>query len=133
VRKEKSLSATDRDIGVSPERLRHHLASAGLATKRGRRWKVRDDLPRRTLIYSKRGAEAITVADLRAAGSVGLFMDSVQRALATGNPSRISSFDGDYVTDAAGTRHYFETDMNALYRLVNAGGESFEQIYRIVT
>jgi hypothetical protein len=133
LRQEKSLSATAREIGVSPERLRHHLASANLAKKRGRRWKVRDDLPRRLLIYSEGRAKAITVANRKAAALVGLYMSSVQTALRTGDRGWISLFDGSSMTDSAGVRHPFETNMNTLYRLANLGGESFEQVYRIVT
>jgi hypothetical protein len=49
----KGLAVTARSIGVSPERLRHHVSSKNLAEKQKGRWVTRQGLPRRMLIYSR--------------------------------------------------------------------------------
>lgn len=132
LRQEKGLSETARQLGVSPERLRHHLNSVGAAEKRGRRWAVRDDLPRRMLIYSDGRAETITVADRKKAASVGAYMTHVKQFLETNDPGYLGFFRGMSITDIDGREYPLETDPNALYRLALSGSETFEQIYRIV-
>jgi hypothetical protein len=132
LRQDKSLTAAAKAAHVSPERLRHVARSKGAIKKQGRRWIVEPELPRRMLIYSRRKALPITVGDYASASLVGRYMSAVAYFL--GHPDRglLQPFVGQSVTDISGKQHPFETDPNWLYRLVSAGGESFESVYRIV-
>lgn len=132
LRREKSIAETARELGVSPERLRHELNRIGATEKRGRQWVVKDSLPRRMLLYSKGKEETVTLPDKKAARGVANYMGQVRRFLETNDRGFISLYDGMSVTDINGVTHPFETDPNALYRLASSGSDSFEQIYRIV-
>jgi hypothetical protein len=132
LRQEKGITETARQLGVSPERLRHHLSRIGATEKRGRQWVVKDDIPRRLLLYSKGKEVSVTVPNLKAARGVANFMGQVRRFLEANDRGYISLYDGMSVTDINGVTHPFETDPNALYRLASSGTDSFEQIYRIV-
>jgi hypothetical protein len=59
-------------------------------------------------------------------------MSAAGRFLETNKRELLAPFVGVSVKDIAGKEHPFETRPNVLYRLTAAGGESFEQIYRIV-
>ncbi|MGA8611668.1 MAG: hypothetical protein WB760_08090 [Xanthobacteraceae bacterium] len=59
-------------------------------------------------------------------------MSAVGQFLKTNDPKFLAEFKGTSVKDASGKVHQFEADPNTLYRLSSAGGEPFEEIYRIV-
>jgi len=44
----------------------------------------------------------------------------------------LKPFVGQFVSDIAGKRYKFELNPNALHRLSSAGGDVFEQLYKIV-
>jgi hypothetical protein len=132
LRQQKSLTAAARAAKVSPERLRHFATKRDIFKKKGRRWSVRDDLPRRMLLYSHGRAIVVIVGDFASASKIGRFMSAVSHFLPTNNPAGLREFDGESITDIAGNTHVFETRPNALYRLASAHDQSFEHIYRIV-
>ncbi len=132
LRQEKSLAKAARAVRVSPERLRHYALTLGAIEKRGRRWQVKAELPRQMQIFSRGWERIITVADFASASLVGKYMSAVGRFLETNNPAYVTPFEGVSVTDMNGKAHLLETHPNVLYRLSSAGGESFEQVYRIV-
>jgi hypothetical protein len=132
LRQEKNLAAAAKSAGVSPERLKHAAANRGAITKKGRRWIVRPDLPRRMPLYSRGQQISITVGDPEAASSIGRYMSAVARFLTTNDRALLKPFVGQSVTDITSKAHPFETNPNALYRLASAGTESFEQVYRVV-
>lgn len=132
LRQDKGIASTAKELGVSPERLRHHLNRIGATEKRGRQWVVKDSLARTMLVYSNGRAETITVTDRKTARAVGNYMGQVARFLETNDRGFVSLYTGMSVTDIHGVEHPFETDPNALYRLNQTGSNSFEQIYRIV-
>jgi hypothetical protein len=112
LRQEKSLTAAAREAKVSPERLRRYATERSIIERRGRRWIVRRDLPRRMLLFSDGKTLQIVVGDFASAG--------------------LRQFEGVSVADISGKIHPFETHPNALYRLASAHDQSFEHIYRIV-
>jgi len=132
LRQEKNLAAAAKSVGVSPERLKHAAANKGAITKKGRRWVVRPDLPRRMPLYSRGREIAIVVGDHEAASLIGRYMSAVGRFLTTNDRALLQPFAGQSATDIAGKAHTFETNPNALYRLASAGSDSFEQVYRVV-
>lgn len=128
----KSLTATAHSIGVTPERLRNQAALSGAIEQRGRRWVIRQDLPRRMKIFSEGRELKITVAQFEEASKVGKYMSAVAKFLRSNNKTYLKRFISKSVIDRDKKTHIFETRPNALYRLARAETESFEQVYRIV-
>jgi hypothetical protein len=132
LRQEKSLTAAAREAKVSPERLRHYATEKNIVERQGRRWIVRQQLPRRMLLFSDGRAVQVVVGDVASASKVGRFMSAVSAFLRTNNPAGLREFEGMSVGDISGKIHVFETRPNTLYRLASAHDQSFEHIYRIV-
>jgi hypothetical protein len=132
LRQEKNLATAAKSAGVSPERLKHGAANKGAIIKKGRRWIVRPDLPRRMPLYSRRRQIEITVGDLETASLVGRYMSAVGQFLTTNNRALLMPFTGQSAADVKGKTHPFETNPNSIYRLATAGGDVFEQVYRII-
>jgi hypothetical protein len=132
LRKGHGLTATARSIGVSPERLWHHVSSANLAEKRKGRWVTREDLPRQVRLYTDGRSVTIKVPDFSTASQVGRYTAAVRHFLTSNDPEYLDPFVGQSVTDIGRKKHPFETRPNVLYRLASSATESFEQVYRIV-
>ena len=105
----KSLTAAARAAKVSPERLRHYAAQKDLVERRGRRWSVRHDLPRRMLLFSDERALKVVVGDFASASKIGRFTSAVSAFLRTNKPTGLREFEGMSVTDVSGKTHVFET------------------------
>jgi hypothetical protein len=127
----KDLAAAARSIRVSKEKLKR--AAIRRLTRRRRRGGLRliRRLPRKMPIFSGGRQLAITV-NSRAASLIGRYMAAVGKFLKTNDPKSLAEFTGRSVKDVSGKIHQFETDPNTLYRLSSAGGEPFEEMYRIV-
>ena len=82
-------------------------------------------------IFSGGKQLAITVRT-RSASLIGRYMSAVRQFLRTNDPKYLADFKGRRVKDVKGKVYEFETAPNVLYRLSSAGGEPFEEIYRIV-
>lgn len=132
LRQEKSLSAAAKAAKIAPERLRHFATERDIIERRGRRWIVRNQLPRRMLLFSGGRVLQVVVGDFDAASKIGRFMAAVGKFLQTNEPEGLREFEGASVADISGKIHVFETRPNALYRLASAHDQSFEHIYRIV-
>lgn len=128
-----SLSEAARSVHVAPERLRRYLAASGIAKKRGGRWTVGpDDTRIRQMLLYSQGAPMVVSVTPTEADIIGRYMAAVGRFLESNDPAYLAPFAGEAVTDTDGHRHPLETDPNALYRLDATGGETFEDVYRIV-
>lgn len=132
LRQEKNLAAAAKAAGIAPERLRQFAASKGAITKKKRRWIINPALPRRMPLFSQGRQITITVGDLSSASLIGRYMSAVGFFLKSNDRRLLPPFSGRSVTDISGKAFPFETNPNALYRLASAGGETFEQVYRIV-
>ena len=132
LRTEKSVTKAAKIAQISPERLRAYAQEKKLIKKRGRRWFLKLDLPRRLLIFSGGHERTITVDNFKAASLVGRYMSHVGWFSTTNEKSHLKKFVGKFVTDINGKSYLLETRPNVLYQLLRAGGNSFEQIYRIV-
>jgi hypothetical protein len=132
LRQERSLTVAAREAKVSPERLRRYATEKNIIERRGRRWIVRRELPRRMLLFSDGKSLQVVVGDFASASRVGRFMAAVSAFLRMNNPAGLRPFEGASVADISGNIHPFETRPNALYRLASAHDQSFEHIYRIV-
>jgi hypothetical protein len=91
LRQEKSLSAAARAAKISPERLRHFATERDIIERQGRRWIVRQQLPRRMLLFSGGRAVQVVVGDFASASKVGRFMSAVSAFLRTNNPAGLAS------------------------------------------
>lgn len=125
------LTAAARAIRLSPEKFKRVAKRKGTIRKRGKRWTVASRLPRRMPIFTDSKQLAITVHG-RAASQIGRYMSAVGEFLRKNNPSILNEFVKRGVKDTRGRFYVFETNPNVLYRLSSAGGEPFEEIYRIV-
>jgi hypothetical protein len=132
LRQERNFTAAARAGKIAPERLRKYALEQGLIEKEGRRWRVKPDLPRRMLLFTDGTSATVTVGDFENASLIGRFMSAAGRFLETNKRELLAPFVGRSIIDIAGREHPFETRPNVLYRLTAGGGESFEQIYRIV-
>jgi hypothetical protein len=132
LRQEGSLNSAAREAKISPERLRHFATQKNLIEKRGRRWTVKRDLPRRMKLFSNGKDISVIVGDFDAASKIGRYMAAVGKFLRTNNSTALGEFVGQSVTDITGKTHVFETRRNTLYRLAAATDHSFELIYRII-
>lgn len=132
LRSGKGLRATARSIRVTPERLRNQITAKAAVEKRGRKYIVREDLPRRIPIISQGKEIIITVGNFKEASLAGHYRYAVGQFLTTNNERYLKPFIGRSVTDQSGRQYPLETRPNILYRFAETGMESFEQVYRIV-
>lgn len=132
IKRGKTLTAAARAVHVSPERLRRYLATSGVAEKKGQRWVIGDDKRSRVMLLYSHGEPIIVSVRPEESERVGRYTSAVGHFLASNDPAFLKPFEGQSVTDTTGRSHPFETDPNALYRLAETGGGSFEDIYRIV-
>lgn len=131
-RKEKSFAKAAKEAGLSAERLRTEAIERGVVEKRGSRWYLKRDLPRRVPIFTDGREKIITVGDFDQASLVGKYMSAVGWFLRTNEPRHLRTYFGKSVTDIDGDVYPLETRPNVLHRLASAGVSSFEQVYRIV-
>jgi hypothetical protein len=132
LRQGRPFAAAARAANVSRERLRKHLVENNVIRKKGRRWRVRDDLPRRVQLLSNGETRVIVVGEFAAASLVGRYMNAVGRFLNDNKVAPLAPFVGLTVRDIKGHEHPFETRPNVLYRLAVGGESTFEHIYRLV-
>lgn len=132
LRSGRTLAEAAKEIRVSPERLRNQAKARGAIKKKGRRWVIKNDLPRQMLIYTDSQALSITIGRFHYASKLGRYMAGVRRFLRSNNPAHLNPFIGQSVKDSGDNTYTFEADPNALYRIAASGSETFEQIYRII-
>ncbi len=132
LRTEKSISSAARKSGLSEKQLRSQAIKKKLLVKRGKRWVVQKDVPRKLLVYSDGREHVITVSKFKSASLVGEYMAGVRWFVQTNDLRHLEPFAGKSVKDVSGKRLPFETRPNVLHRLANSGGSSFEDVYRLV-
>ncbi len=125
------IKAAARAIRVSPDRFKRVAKSKGAIRKRHGHWGIVGRLQKRMPIFSDGKLLAITVRS-KPASLIGRYNAAVGTFLRTNDPAVLAEFSGRAVKDIHGKTYPLETNPNALYRLSSAGGEPFEDIYRIV-
>ena len=117
---------------VSSERLRAYVLKSGIARRTGRGWVIKVDLRiRRMQSTTTEGRKTVDVA-LDQASKVGTHESAIGRFVEDNDFAHLKPFIGQGFFDIHGKQHNFETRPNHLYRLANSGGESFENIYRVL-
>jgi hypothetical protein len=133
VRSGTALTNAAHQAHTTPDRLRRYLGQWDLLEKRGRHWTVGvDRRPRRVPLFSDGRELVITVPGYPEAAQVGTYMSAVGRLAARNDATALRQFRGRSVSDVSGTKFEFETRPDELYRLLLAGPEPFEDVYRIV-
>jgi hypothetical protein len=132
LRTEKTLAAAAREAGIRPETLRAHAVKKKLLIKRGKKWVVQKDVPRRLLVYSESQEHVIKVGKFKSASLVGEYMAGVRWFVQSNDLHHLEPFLGKSVTDISGKCFPLETRPNVLHRLANTGTSSFEDVYRLV-
>jgi hypothetical protein len=120
-----------KEAGVSPERFRRFLRERKLAERKGRVWEITDNRPRDMTAMTTRGAIDLKLPDYETASLVGQHNAAVKTFLDDNDISHLQPFEGSTIKDTSGRTHVLETRPNVIRRL-DASGETFEQIYRIV-
>ncbi len=131
LRETKDIKAAARAIRVSVDRFKRAAKRRNLIRRQERNWIVVRRLRRKMPIFTDGKQLAIT-ANSKSASLIGRYMSAVGQFLKTNNPKFLAEFKGRSVKDVSGKVYQFETDPNVLYRLSSAGGEPFEEVYRIV-
>ena len=128
-----SLIAIAKQLHVAPERLRNYLQASGVAKKVGNRWKIGpDDRTRQMLVFSDQRALKVRV-EPEAASLIGTYMNDVGLFLNSNNPAFLKVWKDERFVDVKGRKHHFETDRYTLYQLNQAGRNSFDEFYKIIT
>jgi hypothetical protein len=132
LRSGKTLAEAAKEIRVSPERLRNQAKERGVIKKKGRKWVVKNNLPRQMLIYTNGQALSIIIGKFHYASKLGRYMAAVKRFLRSNAIEHLRPFIRKSVKDNSNNTYVFETNPNVLYRIAASGSETFEQIYRII-
>jgi hypothetical protein len=131
LRRTNNQVAAAKEAGVSPERFRRFLREQKLAERKGRVWEITDRRPRDMTALTTRGAVDLKLPDYETASLVGQHNAAVKSFLDDNDISHLQPFDGSTVKDTSGRTYVLEARPNVIRRL-DASGETFEQIYRIV-
>lgn len=128
-----SLNSAAKELHVAPERLRNYIQATGIARKVGKRWRIGpDDRARQMQVFSQGRAIKVRV-ERDAASQIGSYLNDVGLFLNSNNAAFLKAWKDERFVDVKGRKHPFETDPNTLYRLNQAGRNSFDEIYRIIT
>lgn len=133
MRGSKTQSSAAKEAGVSVERLRRFLYQNELARHQGKGWLFSDNRVREMTVLSEGRTRQLRLRGFDEASANGSYLSAVKRFINSNDPSHLADFEGRAVRDAKGKQHPFETDPNALYRLVAADDEPFEVTYKLVT
>lgn len=131
LRRTNNQAVAAKEAGVSPERFRRFLRDQNLAERKGRIWKITDKRPRDMTAITTRGAIDLKLPGYETASLVGQHNAAVKTFLDTNDISHLRPFEGHTIRDTFGRTYVLETRPNVIRRL-DASGETFEQIYRIV-
>jgi hypothetical protein len=131
LRRTNNQAVAAKEAGVAPERFRRFLRDQRLAERKGRIWEITDRRPRDMTAMTTRGAIDLKLPGFDEASLVGQHNAAVKAFLDTNDVSHLRPFEGRTVKDTSGRTYVLETRPNVIRRL-DASGETFEQIYRIV-
>jgi hypothetical protein len=122
-----------RSAGVSVGRFRRFIHANRLAKFKGRRWHFTDKRHRKIVAITTVGERTLAVRGFEPASRAMAHRNAVKKFAETNDVSLLVPFDGHSITDTQGNKFFLETRPNALYRMLSASGEHYEQIYRLVT
>lgn len=127
-----SLRGAAKAEGTSEKRLRRYLKLHNMAGRKGRTWRIYDERMRKVPLRSEGRLKTIIVKGAKTASGAGRAWDLQGRATAQHDMELLAALEGDGLTDVQGRFHPFETDPNTLYRLADADGDAFRELYKII-
>jgi hypothetical protein len=130
VRNGQSLSSASKELHIKPETVIKHT-NAFIKSKRKWTAKSQDRISRVMSIYENSKQEWIEIRDSRTASKIGKYNSAVNQFLITGNEDVLKQFKKPF-KDVNGKLHYFETNPDKLYEIVESREElEFYEIYKI--
>jgi len=130
VRNGQSLSKASKELHIKPETVLKHTNAF---RKSNGKWiaKSQDRISRVMSVYENGKQEWIEIRDSRTASKIGKYNSVVNEFLRTGNEDVLKPFKKPF-KDSNGNLHYFETDPDKLYEIVESQEElEFYEIYKI--
>ena len=128
---EKFKNAVDA-VGVKREIVINQLGK--YLTKSRGYWRVTaSDSMQAAMPFNDRDAGYITIITRNSQdrSKIGKYFSAVSKALKSGDDSGLKKFRRMVIVDAQGNKHYFETDLDALYEIAEAQEEpEFFEIYQ---
>jgi hypothetical protein len=131
-RKHLSFQAACNAVAIDSKTALRYVGSVLRKKEKGGRYfaKPHDDIPRTVhAIVRGKGKTVVTVDDSRIASRIAEHMNAVRAFARRGDTSALESFKGDSFQASEGT-FYFETDLDVLARLGDAGQLVVERLYR---
>jgi hypothetical protein len=128
-----SLEAAASSQGIDPKTVLRYVGSALRQKETGGRYvaKPHDDFPRTVHAITREGGKTVvTVRDSRIASRIAEHMNAVRTFARRGDSSALESFKGESFQSSEGA-FYFETDLDVLARLGDAGQLVVEGLYRV--
>jgi hypothetical protein len=128
-----SLTEAAVSVNLSPKSLRAFLGQRRLARRKGDRWTIKDDRPRRVPVMTKGRSRNLTVAGFKEAQLVGEHHNAVGNFVSTNDIALLKPFKGLSVRLTTGKEVLLETDPNALHRIAAMDTPPFHEIYEITS
>jgi len=122
-----------RSAGVSVGALRRFIRENRLAKFKGQRWHFTDRRRRQIVAITRLGEKEFVVRGFEPASWAMSHRNAVKEFLETSDVSLLAPFEDVSIPDERGKKFVLETRPNVLFRRAAAGGEPYEQIYRLVT
>jgi hypothetical protein len=120
-----------KSAGVPLKRFRQFTRENKLARFRKGKWHFTDKRRRQIVAITTRGEKELVVRGFEPASWAMSHRNAVREFFETADISLLAPFDGVSITDERGQKFFLETGPNVLLRHSSAGGEPYEQIYKL--
>ena len=117
--------------GLSPRQFRKFLREKRLAIFRKGKWQFTDRRIREIVAITTEGERKFKARGFNASSWAMSHRAAVKKFLSDPDPTLLKPFEGKSIKDILGREHHLETRPNVLHRLLAAGTESYEEIYRL--
>jgi hypothetical protein len=128
-----SLTEAARSVNLSPKSLQAFLGRRRIARRKGDRWTIKDNRPRRVPVMTKGRSRNLIVAGFKEAQLVGEHHNAVGNFVRTNDLALLRPFEGRLVRLTSGKEIPLETDPNALHRIAAMDTPPFHEIYEITS
>jgi hypothetical protein len=129
----RSLTAAARVSHISRRRLLNFLAARRLVRRKGRRWVIKDNWPRRVLVITGGRIRRLFVRGYESASLAGEHYNAAGVFVTSNDINVIAPFRGRFVRAANGRQYLLETDPNTLHRIAAMDTPPFHEIYEITS
>lgn len=127
-----SLTAAARSVNLPPKTLQSFVRLRRLARRKGGRWTVKDNRPRRVPVITKGRIRVAIVDGYEQARLVGQHYQAAGDFVRTNDIQVLKPFDGQSVRPVKGKAIPLETNPNAIHRIAAMDTSPFHEIYKII-